>query len=69
MLATDACSSPAVGWYSKNHMPALCKSHSGKQLDSPEVVEKRKAEEEEKKAAEKDKKKDNSSKKTTSSQN
>ena len=69
LLANTGCTSTDVGWYSKSHIPAMCKSHSGTLLDSPEVVEKRKAEEEQKKAEEKEKEKNNDSKKATSSQN
>ena len=69
LLATSACSSHDVGWYSKSHMPGLCTTHGGKQLDSPDVVEKAQAEKakQEKEAAKKAEEKNNSSVEDTSS--
>ncbi len=50
LLATDACPSKAVGWYTKNNVPTLCKNHGGTALGTPEEVQK--AEEEAQKQAE-----------------
>ena len=43
-LATDACTSVKIGWYKKNYVPDVCKTHGGTALDSPDVVEQREAE-------------------------
>ncbi len=37
LLATDGCPSKAVGWYKKNNVPEICKTHEGTALDSPKV--------------------------------
>ena len=55
LLATDACESKAIGWYTKNNVPGVCTTHDGRTLDSPEVEKKKEEkakEEEEKKKAE-----------------
>lgn len=44
LLATDGCPSKAIGWYKKNAVPDICKTHEGTALDTPEV-EAQKAEE------------------------
>lgn len=38
-LATDACETKSVGWYRKNDVPEVCKTHEGTALDAPGVVE------------------------------
>ncbi len=35
LLATDACESKAVGWYTKNGVPSVCTTHSGTALGKP----------------------------------
>lgn len=35
LLATDACPTKALGWYTKSGMPKTCSSHNGKLLDAP----------------------------------
>ena len=37
LLATDACPSKAVGWYTKSNVPGICENHEGTVLDSPKV--------------------------------
>lgn len=37
LLATDACPSKAVGWYTKSNVPGICENHEGTVLDSPNV--------------------------------
>lgn len=37
LLATDGCPSKSVGWYKKNVVPDVCKTHEGTVLDTPEV--------------------------------
>ena len=40
LLATDACTSKAIGWYKKSNVPTLCKTHDGTALGTPEEVQK-----------------------------
>ncbi len=44
MLATDACPSTAVGWYKKGTLPAICTTHSGTQMATPDEVAKQQEE-------------------------
>ena len=44
LLATDACPSKSVGWYTKNNVPSICKNHSGTVLGTPEEENKKKEE-------------------------
>ncbi|MBO4733996.1 MAG: transglycosylase domain-containing protein, partial [Clostridia bacterium] len=74
LLATDACTSVDVGWYRKSNTPALCTTHGGSPLDSPDVVEKAEAEKAakekaEKEAAEKEKNANSSAANTSSDNN
>ena len=48
LLATDACPSKSVGWYTKGNVPSVCKNHGGKVLGTPEEIAK--AEEEKEKS-------------------
>ena len=43
-LATDACTSTAIGWYKKAFLPDTCKTHAGTELESPKEIEAEKAE-------------------------
>ena len=36
-LATEGCTSKAIGWYKKNYVPGVCKEHEGAVLDSPDA--------------------------------
>ena len=45
LLATENCTDKAIGWYKKNGLPGVCKTHGGEALKSPAEL---KAEEEKK---------------------
>ena len=50
LLATDACPSKSVGWYTKGNVPSICKNHSGTALGTPEEIKKAEEEKEQSEA-------------------
>lgn len=50
LLATDACPSKSVGWYTKGNVPSICKNHNGTALGTPEEIKKAEEEKEQSEA-------------------
>ena len=36
LLATNACPSKDIGWYTENNLPESCNEHAGDVLDAPQ---------------------------------